>query len=102
MDTILAINPVGPNFVHGIWKPPEATRSSQSVFPLNSRGFLPFLHTIRTQGCRHGAYMVLYTIIHHFCSAIQWQRFQDTIPPFQIKVPNPNAHLEGGLISSSV
>ncbi|MBW0583113.1 hypothetical protein O181_122828 [Austropuccinia psidii MF-1] len=72
MDTILAINPVGPNFGHGPPWPLAATRSVQSVFSLSSRGFLPFLHTIRTQGCRHGAYMVLYTIMHHFCSAIQW------------------------------
>ncbi|MBW0589090.1 hypothetical protein O181_128805, partial [Austropuccinia psidii MF-1] len=47
MDTLLARNPVGPIFGHG---PPEATRSAQPVFPLNSRGFPPFLHTIRTQG----------------------------------------------------
>ncbi|MBW0566604.1 hypothetical protein O181_106319, partial [Austropuccinia psidii MF-1] len=53
MDTFLAINPVGPNFGHGLWQPPEATRSTQPVFPLNSRGFPLFLHTIRTQGCRH-------------------------------------------------
>ncbi|MBW0511176.1 hypothetical protein O181_050891 [Austropuccinia psidii MF-1] len=82
--------------------PLAATRSSQPVFPLNSRGFLPSLHTIHTQRCRHGAYMVLYTIMHHFCSAIQWSSFHDPISPSQLKVSNPNTHFEGGLISSSV
>ncbi|MBW0573045.1 hypothetical protein O181_112760 [Austropuccinia psidii MF-1] len=41
-------------------------------FPLTLRGILPFLHAPCTQGCRSGAYMVLYTIMHHFCSEIQW------------------------------
>ncbi|MBW0571781.1 hypothetical protein O181_111496 [Austropuccinia psidii MF-1] len=81
MDTFLAGNPVGPlfwpwttmdhYFSHGLWQPPEATRSGQSAFPSAYGEFFSFLHTIRTQGCRHGPYMVLYTIMHHFCSAIQ-------------------------------
>ncbi|MBW0518263.1 hypothetical protein O181_057978 [Austropuccinia psidii MF-1] len=71
LDTNLAINPIGPIFGHGLWQPPEATRSDQSAFPSMYGEFFPLLHTICTQGCRCGAYMVLYTIMHHFSSAIQ-------------------------------
>ncbi|MBW0567722.1 hypothetical protein O181_107437 [Austropuccinia psidii MF-1] len=77
LDTKMAIEPVGPNFRHGPYFQPwplETTRghqtSSESI-PLNLRGILPFLQAPRTQGCRSRAYMVLYTIMHHFCSAIQ-------------------------------
>ncbi|MBW0571020.1 hypothetical protein O181_110735 [Austropuccinia psidii MF-1] len=49
--------------------PPDQLFSS---FPLTLRAIPPFLHAPRTQGCRSGAYMVLYTIMHHFCSEIQW------------------------------
>ncbi|MBW0514649.1 hypothetical protein O181_054364 [Austropuccinia psidii MF-1] len=73
-----------------------------SIFPLTLRGILSLLHAPCTQGCRSGTYMVLYTIMHHFCSAIQWSRFQDPIPPFQIKVLSSNTHFEGGLLNSSV
>ncbi|MBW0478924.1 hypothetical protein O181_018639 [Austropuccinia psidii MF-1] len=75
LDTNLAINPIGPIFGHGPISQPwplETTRSAQSTFPSTYGEFLPFLLTIRTGGCRLGAYMVLYTIMHHFCSAIQW------------------------------
>ncbi|MBW0573322.1 hypothetical protein O181_113037 [Austropuccinia psidii MF-1] len=48
LDTNLAINPVGPIFGHGLWKPPEATRSAQSAFPSTYGEFFPFLHAIRT------------------------------------------------------
>ncbi|MBW0529799.1 hypothetical protein O181_069514 [Austropuccinia psidii MF-1] len=80
-------------------RPPDQISSS---FPLTLRGILPLLHAPRTQGCRSGAYMVLYTIMHHFCSEFQWWRFQDPIPSFQIKVPKSNSHFEGGLLNSSV
>ncbi|MBW0572516.1 hypothetical protein O181_112231 [Austropuccinia psidii MF-1] len=73
-----------------------------SIFTLTLRGILQFLHAPHTQGCRSGAYMVLYTIMHHFFSAIQWCHFQDPIPSFQIKVSKSNAHFEGGFLSSSV
>ncbi|MBW0566035.1 hypothetical protein O181_105750, partial [Austropuccinia psidii MF-1] len=63
MDTFSAINPVGPNFGHGPpWINSSAIASGSHqrppdqlspVFPLNSRGFLPSLHTISTQGCSH-------------------------------------------------
>ncbi|MBW0489152.1 hypothetical protein O181_028867 [Austropuccinia psidii MF-1] len=53
---------------HGLWHPPDKL---SSIFPLTLRGILPVLHAPRTQGCRSGAYMVLYTIMHPFCSAIQ-------------------------------
>ncbi|MBW0566992.1 hypothetical protein O181_106707 [Austropuccinia psidii MF-1] len=33
---------------HGLWQPPEATRSAQSAFPSTYGEFFPFLHTIRT------------------------------------------------------
>ncbi|MBW0588240.1 hypothetical protein O181_127955 [Austropuccinia psidii MF-1] len=81
LDTNLAINPAGPIFGHGPpWTifPAMASgnhqrhqTSSASLFP-NSREILSFLHALRTQGCRSGAYMVLYTIMHHSFSAIQW------------------------------
>ncbi|MBW0538989.1 hypothetical protein O181_078704 [Austropuccinia psidii MF-1] len=48
LDTNLAINPVGPICGHGLWQPPEATRSAQSAFPSTYGEFFPFLHTIRT------------------------------------------------------
>ncbi|MBW0528917.1 hypothetical protein O181_068632 [Austropuccinia psidii MF-1] len=60
MDTILAINPVGPNFGHGPpWTNSSAMASgnhqiSPACLSPQLQGFLPFLHTIRTQGCRHG------------------------------------------------
>ncbi|MBW0497692.1 hypothetical protein O181_037407 [Austropuccinia psidii MF-1] len=37
----------------------------QNLF-LTSRGIFPFLHASCTQGCRSGAYMVLYSIMHRF------------------------------------
>ncbi|MBW0482615.1 hypothetical protein O181_022330 [Austropuccinia psidii MF-1] len=73
-----------------------------SILPFTLRGILPFLHAPYTQGCRSGAYMVLYTIMHHFCSEIQWRHFKDPIPSFQIKVPKSNAHFKGGPFNSSV
>ncbi|MBW0473166.1 hypothetical protein O181_012881 [Austropuccinia psidii MF-1] len=58
MDTILAINPVGPFFwpwttmdqypSHGLWQPPGANRSAQSAFPSAYGEFFPFLHAIHT------------------------------------------------------
>ncbi|MBW0461034.1 hypothetical protein O181_000749 [Austropuccinia psidii MF-1] len=60
-----------------------------SIFPLTLRGILPLLHAPHTQGCRSGAYMVLYAIM-------------DPIPSFQIKVPKSNTHFEGGFLNSSV
>ncbi|MBW0560640.1 hypothetical protein O181_100355 [Austropuccinia psidii MF-1] len=33
LDTKMAIEPVGPNFGHGIWKPPEAIRQAQQELP---------------------------------------------------------------------
>ncbi|MBW0535856.1 hypothetical protein O181_075571 [Austropuccinia psidii MF-1] len=53
-------------------RPPDQRSSS---FPLTLRGILPILHAPHTQGCRSGAYMVLYTIMRHFCSAIQLMTF---------------------------
>ncbi|MBW0509865.1 hypothetical protein O181_049580 [Austropuccinia psidii MF-1] len=50
-------------------RPPDQL---SSILPLTLRGILPFLHAPHTQGCRSGAYMVLYTIMHHFSSEIQW------------------------------
>ncbi|MBW0478668.1 hypothetical protein O181_018383 [Austropuccinia psidii MF-1] len=73
-----------------------------SIFPLTLRGILPLLHAPHTQDCRSGAYMVLYTIMHHFCLAIQCCRCQYPIPSFQIKVPKFKAHFEGGRLNSSV
>ncbi|MBW0544051.1 hypothetical protein O181_083766 [Austropuccinia psidii MF-1] len=67
---------------HGLWQPPEATRSAQSAFPSTYGEFLPFLLTIRTGGCRLGAYMVLCTIMHHFC-----QQFNGDV--FRTKFHNP-------------
>ncbi|MBW0479027.1 hypothetical protein O181_018742 [Austropuccinia psidii MF-1] len=57
---------------HCLWQSPEATRSAQSAFSSTYGEFFRFLHAIRNQGCRRGAYMVLYTIMHYFCSVIQW------------------------------
>ncbi|MBW0563147.1 hypothetical protein O181_102862 [Austropuccinia psidii MF-1] len=71
----------------GLWQPPEAPRSAQPEIPSTYGECFPSLHAPRTQGCRSGAYMVLYTIMHHFFSAIQCLRFQDPISPFQIKMP---------------
>ncbi|MBW0565313.1 hypothetical protein O181_105028 [Austropuccinia psidii MF-1] len=48
MDTILAINPIGPLFGHGLWQPPEVTRSAQSALSSTYGEFFPFLHTICT------------------------------------------------------
>ncbi|MBW0541045.1 hypothetical protein O181_080760 [Austropuccinia psidii MF-1] len=48
-------------------RPPDLL---SSILPLTLRGILPFLHAPHTQGCRSGAYMVLYTIMHHFCSSM--------------------------------
>ncbi|MBW0497190.1 hypothetical protein O181_036905 [Austropuccinia psidii MF-1] len=42
--------------------------SSNPLFPSTQGEEFPFLHAPCTQGCRSGAYMVLYTIMHHFCS----------------------------------
>ncbi|MBW0508497.1 hypothetical protein O181_048212 [Austropuccinia psidii MF-1] len=104
----MAIGPIGPNFGHGPYFQPwplETTRghqTSSASIPLNLRGVLPFLRAPRTQGCRSGAYMVLYTIMHHFCSAIQWRRLQDQIQQLKIKVSKSNAHFEGGFFNSSV
>ncbi|MBW0589137.1 hypothetical protein O181_128852 [Austropuccinia psidii MF-1] len=50
-------------------RPPDQLSSS---FLLTLRGIAPFLHAPRTQGCRSGAYIVLYTIMHNFCPAIQF------------------------------
>ncbi|MBW0494984.1 hypothetical protein O181_034699 [Austropuccinia psidii MF-1] len=80
-------------------RPPDQLRSS---FPLTLRGILPFLHAPCTQGFRSGAYMVLYTIMHHFCTAIQWWRFQDPMPSLKINFPKSNSHLEGGPLNSLV
>ncbi|MBW0593893.1 hypothetical protein O181_133608 [Austropuccinia psidii MF-1] len=78
LDTNLAINPVGPIFGHGPlfqpW-PLETTRGHQTSsagFSPNLREILSFLNALRTRGYRSGAYMVLYTIMHHFCSEILW------------------------------
>ncbi|MBW0560414.1 hypothetical protein O181_100129 [Austropuccinia psidii MF-1] len=40
--------------------------SSNSLFPPNQGEDFSFLHAPHTQGCRSGAYIVLYTIMHHF------------------------------------
>ncbi|MBW0588755.1 hypothetical protein O181_128470 [Austropuccinia psidii MF-1] len=92
-EPILAIRPSGPNFgQEPPWTtfqpmafgnhqgPPDQLRSS---FPITLRGIPSLLHAPRTQGYRSGASM-------------------DPIPSFQIKVPNSNAHFEGGLLNSSV
>ncbi|MBW0512767.1 hypothetical protein O181_052482 [Austropuccinia psidii MF-1] len=51
MDTILAINSIGPFYGHGPISQPwplETTRSAQSAFPSTYGEFFPFLHTILT------------------------------------------------------
>ncbi|MBW0510569.1 hypothetical protein O181_050284 [Austropuccinia psidii MF-1] len=85
----MAIEPVGPNFGHGPpWTifPAMASGNHQrsASIPLNLRGILPFLHAPCTQGCRSGAYMVLYTIMHHFA-----QQFNGDI--FRTKFHNCNS-----------
>ncbi|MBW0560170.1 hypothetical protein O181_099885 [Austropuccinia psidii MF-1] len=57
---------------HGLWNHQRPPDPLSSILPLTLRGILLLLHAPRTQGCRSGAYMVSYTITHHFCSAIQW------------------------------
>ncbi|MBW0588760.1 hypothetical protein O181_128475 [Austropuccinia psidii MF-1] len=85
MDTILAIKPVGPNFGHGPpWTNSSAVASGNHQrppdhlspsFPSTPGGF--FLSSIPSV-LKVAAmvpiwyYMVLYTIMHHFCSVIQW------------------------------
>ncbi|MBW0546610.1 hypothetical protein O181_086325 [Austropuccinia psidii MF-1] len=72
---------------YGLWKAPEALSSGPEKIPLNSRED-PFLsygpHTART---RYVAYMVLYTIMHHVSSEIQWLIFQGPIMPFHNQFP---------------
>ncbi|MBW0530448.1 hypothetical protein O181_070163 [Austropuccinia psidii MF-1] len=52
----------------------------------------------RIAGTRNGAYMELYTSMHHFPSEIQWQKFQDSIPAFQVLSPVHQSILKGRLI----
>ncbi|MBW0486976.1 hypothetical protein O181_026691 [Austropuccinia psidii MF-1] len=42
-----------------------------------------------TQGCRSGAYMALYTIMHHFCSAIQWRHFRTKLHDSKSRSQDP-------------
>ncbi|MBW0466919.1 hypothetical protein O181_006634 [Austropuccinia psidii MF-1] len=58
-------------------RPPAAQIHSS---PQLKGKIFPFLHAPGTQGCRSGAYMVLSTLMHHFCSEVQWLRFQDPTP----------------------
>ncbi|MBW0584479.1 hypothetical protein O181_124194 [Austropuccinia psidii MF-1] len=51
-------------------RPPAAQIHSS---PQLKGKIFPSLHAPRTQGCRSGAYMVLYTIMHHFCSGNPWR-----------------------------
>ncbi|MBW0573599.1 hypothetical protein O181_113314 [Austropuccinia psidii MF-1] len=72
-EPILALNPIKtlrtqfwpitPMASGNHQRPPDQLSSS---FLLTLRGILPFLHASHTQGCRSGAYMVLYTIMHLF------------------------------------
>ncbi|MBW0514219.1 hypothetical protein O181_053934 [Austropuccinia psidii MF-1] len=65
----------GPPVAHFWPWPLETPRghqlSSNPLFSSTQGEDFSFLHAPRTQGCRSGTYMVLYTIMHHFCSAIQ-------------------------------
>ncbi|MBW0473220.1 hypothetical protein O181_012935 [Austropuccinia psidii MF-1] len=61
-----------PLSIPGLWKPPEAISSGAEIFPLNSGEDLSFTNVLHTKGSRHGPYMVQYTIMHQFFSAIQW------------------------------
>ncbi|MBW0533339.1 hypothetical protein O181_073054 [Austropuccinia psidii MF-1] len=67
-------------------RPPDQL---SSILPLTLRGILPFLHAPHTQGCTRGASMVLYTIMHHFCSAIQWGRFRTQFQLSKSRSQNP-------------
>ncbi|MBW0570140.1 hypothetical protein O181_109855 [Austropuccinia psidii MF-1] len=86
MDTILAINPIGPNFGHG----PPWTNSSAMASGNHQR---PQDQLSPSFPSTPGDF---------FLSFIPSVLKVDPISPFQIKVPNPNAQFEGGLISSSV
>ncbi|MBW0470380.1 hypothetical protein O181_010095 [Austropuccinia psidii MF-1] len=59
--------------IHGLWKSPEANSHLQYgvVPPISAKHFAP-LNRPKPVGTISGAYMVLYTILHHFSSAIQW------------------------------
>ncbi|MBW0559357.1 hypothetical protein O181_099072 [Austropuccinia psidii MF-1] len=85
MDTnppILAKNPEdpisdqGPPVAHfqpwPLGTPRGHQLSSNPLFPPAQGEGFQFLHAPHTQQCRSGAYMVLYTIMHHFFSGIQW------------------------------
>ncbi|MBW0568700.1 hypothetical protein O181_108415 [Austropuccinia psidii MF-1] len=101
MDTILAINPIGPNFGHG---PPWTNSSSMTSgnHQISSVCLSPQLQGISSFPSYHPYSRLqawcIYGIIYHYAPFL----LSNPIPPSQFKVSNPNAHFEGGLISSSV
>ncbi|MBW0592643.1 hypothetical protein O181_132358 [Austropuccinia psidii MF-1] len=107
MDTLLAINPVGPNFGHG---PPWTNSSAMAsgnhqrppdqlslYFPSTPGDFLfPLIPSVlKVAGMVHIWYYI------PLCTIFAQQSNGDVFR-IQLKVSNPNAHFEGGLISSSV
>ncbi|MBW0592205.1 hypothetical protein O181_131920 [Austropuccinia psidii MF-1] len=73
-------------------RPPVTFKKS---FPSQSGKNLTQLNGTQSVGTRTGAYMVLYTIMHHFSSEILWLWLQDSMMSFQIKSPNPLPHFKG-------
>ncbi|MBW0470910.1 hypothetical protein O181_010625 [Austropuccinia psidii MF-1] len=82
----------------------QVTRGNK---PPSIRGFLsrsgkPLaqLNGPKPVGASSGAYMVLYTIMHHFSSSIQCLWFQDSIMSFQITPPSQSLTSKEGFSPS--
>ncbi|MBW0529822.1 hypothetical protein O181_069537 [Austropuccinia psidii MF-1] len=80
-------------------RPPEAQIHSS---PQLKGKILPFLHAPHTQGYRDGAYMVLYTIMHHFAQKSDGDVFRTHFHDSKSRSPSSITNFKGGLFSSSV
>ncbi|MBW0555826.1 hypothetical protein O181_095541 [Austropuccinia psidii MF-1] len=86
---------------HGLWKPPEAIRSSQFKLSLHFKGNSSIppctLYSRLQEWC-------IYGIIYHYAPFFlsnSMVKFSGPNYIFPIKFPKSNAHFEGGLLNSS-
>ncbi|MBW0487422.1 hypothetical protein O181_027137 [Austropuccinia psidii MF-1] len=65
-------------------------------FPSRSGRLLAQLNRPKSAGTRSGACMLLYTIMHHFSSVIQWWPFQEFIMQFRSNYPGKSSTSKEG------